>query len=131
MLKKTITYTDFNGTERTEDFYFNLTKAEVVEMQLGTVGGFDAMLENIIKAQDQPSLIKEFKKLIKASYGVKSSDGRKFVKNEEVFDDFAQTEAYSKLFMELATNDNSASEFVAGILPPDLDSLVDDIKPQA
>lgn len=117
MLKKTITYEDFNGNTRTEDFYFNLTQAEVVEMQLSTSGGFDKMLTNIINAQDEPSLIKEFKKIIKASYGVKSSDGRKFIKNDEVFEDFASTEAYAKLFVELATNDEAASEFVNGIMP--------------
>lgn len=120
MLKKTINYVDFNGLKRTEDHYFNLTKAEIMEMELGTVGGFSDMLTNIVKTQDTPSIVKIFKKLILAAYGVKSPDGRRFIKNDEVRDDFAQTEAYSTLFMELATDAKKAAEFVNGIIPADL-----------
>lgn len=120
MLKKTIDYVDFNGLKRTEDHYFNLTKAEIMEMELGTVGGFGDMLTNIVKTQDTPSIVKIFKKLILAAYGVKSPDGRRFIKNDEVRDDFAQTEAYSTLFMELATDAKKAAEFVNGIIPADL-----------
>ena len=117
MLKKTITYADFNGVERTEDFYFNLTKAEVIEMEMGTEGGFAEMIQKIVKAQDAPSLIKIFKDLILKAYGEKSLDGKRFIKNDELRDAFVQTEAYSQLFVELATNAEVASKFVTGILP--------------
>jgi hypothetical protein len=117
MLKKTITYTDFNGVERTEDFYFNLTKAEIAEMELEIPGGMTAMIDRITKSQDTPSLIKLFKDLILRSYGKKSDDGRRFIKNQDVVDEFKDSEAYSELFMELATNADAASAFVNGIVP--------------
>ena len=115
MLKKTITYTDFNGVERTEDFYFNLTKAEIAEMELEVPGGMTTMIERITKTQDTPSLIKVFKELILRSYGKKSDDGRRFIKNKELVEEFKDSEAYSELFMELATNAEAASAFVNGI----------------
>lgn len=124
MLKKTITYTDYSGIERTEDFYFNLSKAEILEMQLSVNGGFAEMLQKIIKAKDFPTLVKTFKELILMSYGEKSEDGRRFVKSKEISDAFAQTEAYSILFMELSNDDKAASEFVNGILPADLVSQI-------
>lgn len=117
MLKKTITYTDYNGVERVEDFYFNLTKAELMEMEMGTAGGFAEMIERIIAAQDTPTIIEVFKSMILKAYGVKSPDGKRFVKSEEVANSFAQTEAYSELFMELATDSKAAAEFVNGIMP--------------
>lgn len=120
MLKKTITYTDYNGVERTEDFYFNLSKAEIMEMELGVSGGFAEMLRNIVKANDTPNLIKIFKDLVLKAYGEKSSDGKRFIKSEEISTAFSQTEAYSILFMELATNAEEASKFVNGIVPADL-----------
>lgn len=117
MLKKTITYTDYNGNERKEDFYFNLNKAEIAEMELEVKGGMSAMLQEITAAQDTPSLIKVFKNLILKSYGKKSPDGIRFIKSQELRDEFEQSEAYSELFMELATNADAASEFVNGIIP--------------
>lgn len=117
MLKKTITYTDFNGVERTEDFYFNLTKAEIAEMELEIPGGMTTMIDRITKTQDTPSLVKLFKDLILRSYGKKSDDGRRFIKNADVVDEFKDSEAYSELFMELATNADAASAFVNGIVP--------------
>lgn len=117
MLKKTITYTDFNGVERTEDFYFNLTKAEIAEMELEIPGGMTTMIDRITKTQDTPSLVKLFKDLILRSYGKKSDDGRRFVKNADIVNEFKDSEAYSELFMELATNAESASAFVNGIVP--------------
>ena len=117
MLKKTITYTDFNGMERSEDFYFNLTKAEVMEMEMSTVGGLSEMIQRIIAAQDTPSIIKVFKDLVLKSYGEKSADGKRFIKTPEIAEAFSQTEAYSVLFMELATNADSAAAFVNGIIP--------------
>ena len=117
MLKKSITYTDYNGTERTEDFYFNLSKAELMEMEMGTSGGLAEMINKIVAAQDAPAIIKIFKDLVLKAYGEKSPDGKRFIKSEELSQAFAQTEAYSILFMELATDDKAASDFVNGIMP--------------
>ena len=117
MIKKRITYTDFNGEERTEDFYFNLTKAELAEMENSVDGGFSAYLQKIKDAQNLPEL---FKDLILRSYGEKSADGRRFIKKrngENLSDIFESTEAYSVLFMELAQNADAAAEFVNGVVP--------------
>lgn len=123
MLKKTITYTDYNGVERTEDFYFNLTQAECVEMDLGTAGGLAPFIEKIVKTNDTPQLIKMFKDLVLNAYGEKSADGRRFMKNDEIKKAFSETEAYSIIFMELATNADAASEFINGIAPVDLNNV--------
>lgn len=120
MLKKTITYTDYDDVERTEDFYFNLSRAEVMEMELGIAGGLSEMLDQIIKAKDVPSLIKVFKEIILKSYGEKSPDGKRFIKSEEISNAFSQTEAYSNLFMELSTDADAASKFVNGIMPKEV-----------
>lgn len=119
MIKETITYTDYDGNERNEDFFFNLTKAEVVEMEASETGGLKKMLENIIKANDTKKIIAVFKDIIAKSYGVKSPDGRRLIKNQEVLDEFVQTEAYSELFMKLATNADAATKFINGIFPKD------------
>ena len=120
MLKKTITYTDYNQVERTEDFYFNLTKAEVMEMEMSTSGGMAEMIQRIIAAQDSPAIIKIFKELVLKAYGEKSPDGKRFIKSDEISTAFAQTEAYSNLFMELATDADAAAKFVNGIIPADV-----------
>lgn len=120
MIKKTIPYTDYNGVERKEDFYFNLTKAEIMEMEMSTKGGLAEMIQRIVAAQDQPAIIKIFKDLIVKAYGVKSPDGKRFIKNQEIVDEFVQTEAYSQLFMELATDPDAAAKFVNGIVPADM-----------
>lgn len=120
MLKKTIKYTDYDGTERNEDFYFNLTKAEVMEMEMGTTGGMQKMLEKIVAEQDSKRIIETFKDIIIRSYGVKTPDGKRFMKSKELADAFTQTEAYSELFMELATNADAAAAFVNGIVPQNL-----------
>lgn len=117
MLKKTITYTDYNGTERTEDFYFNLTKAEILEMELSTEGGLQQMIEKIIAAQDMPALSKYFKQIILMSYGEKSPDGKRFIKNDQLREEFSQTEAFSQLYVDLATDDKIAADFINGIIP--------------
>ena len=117
MYKKTITYEDYNNVTRTEDFYFNLTQAELAEMEFGTSGGLAGMLTQISKSMDQPSIIAMFKKIILAAYGVKSPDGKYFRKTEEIRNDFMSTEAYSILFMELASDSDSASEFINGVIP--------------
>ena len=120
MLTETIKYTDYNGSERTEDFYFNLSKAEVMEMEMSVSGGLAAMVNRIIAAQDTPQLIKVFKDLVLKAYGEKSPDGKRFIKSEELSTAFSQTEAYSILFMELATDDKAAAAFVNGIVPADM-----------
>ena len=124
MLKKTITYTDYNGSERTEDFYFNLTKAEIMEMEMGTTGGLAEMITRIVAAQDQPAIIKIFKDMILKAYGEKSADGKRFIKSDEISAEFAQTEAYSIMFMELATDADAAAKFVNGIVPADMSQQV-------
>ena len=124
MLKKTITDKDYNGVERTEDFYFNLSKAEAMEMELSITGGLTEMIRKIVAAQDTPTIIATFKQIILKAYGEKSPDGRRFIKSEELSKAFSETEAYSDLYMELATDANAAAEFVNGIVPKDPDAPV-------
>lgn len=120
MLKKTITYTDYNGNSRTEDFYFNLTKTELMKMEMGTNGGLSEMVKSIIAAQDQAALIQIFEDLILKAYGVKSLDGKRFEKSAQLSEAFAQTEAYDQLFMELATDADAAAQFINGIVPAEM-----------
>lgn len=120
MLKKTIKYTDYDGNEREEDFYFNLTKAEVLEMEMMTEGSLTKTIQKIVQTKDMPSIIKLFKELLLKAYGEKSADGKRFIKTDEVRNNFASTEAYSNLFMELATDAEAAAAFVNGIIPKDL-----------
>lgn len=117
MLKKTLTYTDYDNNERTEDFYFNLTKAELTEMELSTSGGLETRIRKIIATQDIPEIVVIFKELILKSYGEKSPDGKRFIKSKEISEAFSQTEAYSDLFMKLATDADAAADFVNGITP--------------
>ena len=120
MLKKTVTYVDYNGVERTEDFYFNLSKAEVTEMELSVEGGFSKMLEEIVKSNDNVRIIELFKEMVLKAYGEKSADGRRFIKSKELSEAFSQTEAYSEIFMELALDEKAAPAFVNGIMPANL-----------
>ena len=124
MIKKTISYTDYNGIERTEDFYFNLTKAEIADMELSTTGGFSELVKKIVDAKNVPQLVEIFKTVLHKAYGVKSPDGRRFMKNEELWLEFKETEAYSQLYMELATDDKKAADFINGVIPnmPELDT---------
>lgn len=121
MLKKTFTFTDYNGVERTEDHYFNLTKAEIMELEMGTTGGLSEMIRRIVAAQDAPAIMKVFKELIMKSYGEKSADGRRFRKIDDngnrLVNSFLDTEAYSMLFMELGTDADAAAKFVEAITP--------------
>ena len=122
MLKKTVTYVDYNGMERTEDFYFNLSKAEVAEMELSVEGGFSKMIEEIVASKDNVRIVNLFKQMVLKAYGEKSADGRRFVKSEEISKAFSETEAYSEIFMELALNTDAAAAFVNGIMPANLDN---------
>lgn len=117
MLVQRIDYVDFDGNERSEDHYFNFTEAEIQEMNLKTPGGLKARLEKIIQEIDQEKLVSYFKSLILDSYGVKSDDGRRFIKSKELSEAFSQTGAYNKLFMQLTTDTNAAIKFVKGIIP--------------
>lgn len=117
MLKKTITYLDYDGNERTEDFYFNLTKAECMEMELSTAGGMQNMIQRIINERDQKKIVEIFKEIILRSYGEKSPDGKRFFKSPEIAAGFAATEAYSELFMELASDSDAAAKFINAVVP--------------
>lgn len=120
MLKKTITYEDYNGVERTEDFYFNLSKAELMEMEMSTTGGLSEMINKLVQTQDAPAIIKIFKELVGKAYGVKSDDGKRFMKSDEIRAAFEENPAYSVIFMELATDADAAAKFVNGIVPSDI-----------
>lgn len=120
MLKKTIKFTDFNGIEREEDFYFNLTEAELTEMELSTTGGLAENIQRIIIAKDIPSMAKIIKDLIMRSYGEKSPDGRGFFKSQERVENFLATDAFSILYMELISNADSTAAFINGIIPAKL-----------
>ena len=120
MLKKTVTYTDYNGVQRTEDFYFNLSKAELMEMELGTTGGFAEKMQAIVASNDGPTIMRTFKEILLKAYGEKSDDGKRFVKSPEISASFEQTEAYSQIFMELVTDADKSSEFIIAIMPKDI-----------
>lgn len=129
MLKKTITYEDFNGEKRTEDFYFNVSKAELVEMEMSEKDGFGATLKQIVAAQDGRGLIKHFKQIIGSAYGIRSDDGKFFRKTPEIQNDFLNSAAYDTLFMEFMTSEEAAMNFVMAILPKDMiDALNTEIK---
>lgn len=117
MVKKTITYIDYDGTERTEDFYFNLSEAEVTEMQLSVEGGMRGYIEKIVAAKSQLELVRLFKEILLHSYGKKSLDGRLFVKNEANTAEFVASPAYSKIYMELVTDTDAATKFVNALIP--------------
>ena len=117
MIKLNRTYTDYNGVERNEDFYFNLSKAELLEMELSTDGGMEALINRIVNTQDSKELVKIFKSVVLKAYGVKSDDGKRFIKTKEATEAFSQTEAYSDLFVELATDGEAATKFINGCIP--------------
>lgn len=116
MFKKTITYNDFNGVERTEDFYFHLTKAELIKLEFSESGGLTHIIEEITKEEDTEALLNIFDKIIRMSYGKRSLDGKHFEKKPEYADSFLSSEAYSELFMEFMQDANKASEFINGIV---------------
>lgn len=127
MITKEITYIDYNGQERTEKYQFNFTKAELTEMELSVNGGLSAMMERIKETDDRPELMRIFKELILKAYGVKSADGKRFVKSDELRTEFSQTEAYSELYMELVTNTESAITFFNGLIPNDIKAAGDKV----
>lgn len=120
MIKKTVTYKDYGGRERTESFYFHFTEAEILDMEMSTEGSFSTRVQRMVDAKDTSSLLQIIKKFVLDAYGVKSEDGRRFVKNDEVRADFKDCPAYSTIFMRLVTNDVEAAEFVNGVVPDDM-----------
>lgn len=132
MLKKTIKYTDYNGVKREEEFLFHLSKAELMEMEMGTAGGLAEMIQSIINSSDAPAIIKIFKDIILKAYGEKSLDGKRFMKVNDagvpLSIGFSQTEAYSELFMELSQDADAAAKFIKGIIPSDIEIPEDQIE---
>lgn len=122
MIKYTSTYTDYNGTERTEDFYFNLSKNEILQWEWGVENGLTTVIDKIVKAQDGPQIIEYFKELILKAYGEKSDDGRRFIKSDELSTAFSQTPVFDELYIKLFTDSDYAAEFVKGILPSDFEN---------
>jgi len=120
MIKKTVTYKDYNGLERTESFYFHFNEAEILEMEMSEEGGFAERIQRIIDAKEQSQLIKVIKKFVLDAYGVKAEDGKRFIKNDEVRAAFVESPAYPIIFMELVANDAVASEFVNRVVPEDM-----------
>lgn len=120
MFKRNITFEDYDGIEQTEAFYFNFTKAELLELEVNYEGGLTATLDKIIAAKDHKSLVEEFKRIVLLAYGERSEDGKRFIKNEQLREEFSQTAAYSALFMELAMDSKKASEFINNTMPKDL-----------
>lgn len=129
MIKKSITYVDYNGNERTEDHYFNLSKSEIMKMEMSVAGGLAEMIQRVVAAQDQTAIMQIFEDLIHKSYGVKTPDGKGFRKDKDILAAFIATPAYDELFMELATNAEAAANFVNGIIPADMAKQLADTKP--
>jgi hypothetical protein len=117
VLKKTITYTDFNGNEVSEDFFFHLSQAELVELEYSQDGGLSEGLKKIIATEDGKEIMRVIKDFILKSYGKKSDDGRRFIKNQQLREEFESSEAYSVLFMELITDPDASVTFMNGIVP--------------
>lgn len=117
MYKKTFTYKDFDGNTRTEDFYFNVSKPEVAKLQFSYKGGMDKYLQEIVDAEDLPAMYDFFSKLVEMSYGVKSEDGRRFIKDEQTTKEFMETEAYNEYLFLLMSNENEMNAFIEGALP--------------
>ncbi len=122
MITENIKYTDYNGVEREEKFMFNLSKAELMELEMGTTGGLAERIQKIVEAQNAPEIINTFKEIILKAYGEKSADGKRFIKSKELSEAFSQTEAYSELFMKLAMDADAAAKFIKGIVPADIDT---------
>jgi hypothetical protein len=129
MFKRDVTYEDFDGEEVTETFYFNLSKRELIELEVEYKEGLQDALQRIIKANDNKTLIFEFQKIVLLAYGIKSDDGRRFIKTPTVKEEFSQTAAYDSLFMELATNAEAASAFINGIIPKDIAQAAEKSEP--
>lgn len=129
MLKREIKYQDFNDEEVVEEFYFNISKSELVELEVEYKDGFSGMIQKIIESKDSKELVKQFKQIVLLAYGQKSADGKHFLKSDEMKTEFSQSAAYNALFMELATDAGAADIFIKGIMPKDMNKPVDQDKP--
>lgn len=127
MLKRDVTYENFDGETVTDTLYFNLTRTELVELQVDYEGGLDTVIERIVEAKDVKSIFSLFKRILVAAYGVKSDDGKRFIKNEQLREEFTQTAAYDALITEISTDDNKASAFIIGVIPK---GMADDVNQQ-
>jgi len=128
MLKREIKFEDFDGNQSSDIFYFNISKPELVELEVEHEGGFGKMLESIVETKNNKELIKKFKDIVLLAYGVKSEDGKRFIKSDQLREEFSQTAAYNELFMELATDDNAAVQFLTAVLPKDIAGEVNSVK---
>ena len=117
MYKITETYTDYDDNQRTEDFYFNYSEAELTDLQFSVSGGLAGMIDKIIKTNDMPKLVELVRELIQKAYGEKSNDGRRFIKSPELTKEFTETVAYSQIYMRLATDSKAAQEFINKVVP--------------
>lgn len=124
MIKKTITYEDYNGEKQTEDFYFNLNKAELTELNFSTDGGLETRIKRIMNERDNKAIMAMFKEIILKSFGKKSDDGKRFIKTQELRDEFEQSEAYSVLMMSFFEDSKKAADFINGILPKDMQEQI-------
>lgn len=120
MFKKTVTYKDYNGVERTESYHFHFSEAEILDMEMSVEGGFAERVQKIIDANDQAKLMKVIKQFVIDAYGVKSEDGKRFIKNEQVKTEFIESPAYSKIWMELMSSDQVAADFINNVIPADM-----------
>lgn len=125
MLKKSITYEDFEGNTHTETFYFNLSKPELIELEVENKEGFQAWIQKMVEGEDNKSIVAIFRKIVLMAYGEKSEDGKRFIKSPEMSEAFSQTNAYNELFMELITNESTIADFIINVMPKDLVSQVD------
>jgi hypothetical protein len=128
MLKREIEYEDFNGVKTTDVFYFNISKPELIELEVEYEQGFGKLLEDIVEAKNNKELVKQFKAIVLMAYGQKSEDGKRFIKSDQLREEFSQTAAYNALFMELATDDNAAVVFLQSVLPKDMVGDIDAAK---
>lgn len=124
MLKKTITYTDYNGVERTEDCYFNLSKMDLMRMETSKDGGYSALVDRMIKSNDANFIMNTLEDLIKRAYCVKSDDGKRLVKSDELSTAFMQSPMYDILVFDMIQDPQKATEFINGILPTDVEDVV-------
>lgn len=130
MYKITETYTDYDDNQRTEDFYFNYSEAELTDLQFSVSGGLAGMIDKIIKTNDMPKLVELFRELIQKAYGEKSNDGRRFMKSPELTKEFTETVAYSQIYMRLATDSKAAQEFINKVVPKSMKDKMQQVNQQ-
>ena len=126
MLKKTFEYVDFNEVKQKEDFYFHLSKSELLTMEVSVKDGLGDMLKQIVKSEDGGEMTRILREIILKSVGIKSEDGKRFIKNDKIADDFAASPAFDQLFFEVATDADKAAAFIKGAVPPEFAESFDE-----